>query len=235
MATLQTSQILPRVRPLALRVGVALSAMTLALAAAGCDDPSKGKTKAAAVDPIATTTSQSAPANGAATQGVKQTFDQGSSKIDWTGSKVTAKHDGSFGRFKGTVDLVDGAPEKSKVDVEIETASLTTEPDKLVTHLKGSDFFDVEKFPKATFVSTSVTKGVKGDEKGTHTVVGNLTLKGTTKGISFPATVKASGDETSVDAEFSINRRDFSLNYPGMPNDLIRDNVVIKLTIRAKK
>jgi hypothetical protein len=53
--------------------------------------------------------------------------------------------------------------------------------------------------------------------------------------VTFPATISLNGDTTNVDAEFAINRREFSLNYPGKPNDLIRDDVVIKLTIRAKK
>ena len=47
--------------------------------------------------------------------------------------------------------------------------------------------------------------------------------------------MKVEGDQASVDAEFAINRRDFGLNYAGKPNDLIRDDVVIKLTIKATK
>jgi hypothetical protein len=53
--------------------------------------------------------------------------------------------------------------------------------------------------------------------------------------VTFPATISLAGDTANVDTEFAINRRDFSLNYAGMPNDLIRDDVVIKLAIRAKK
>jgi len=164
---------------------------------------------------------------------VKYGFDQGASKVTWVGSKVTGKHDGGFGAFKGTVDVVDGAPEKSKVNVQIEAESLTSDTEKLTGHLKSPDFFDVKTHPKATFVSTEVKKG--GEKGATHTITGNLTIKGITKTITFPATVTLSGDAANVDAEFAINRRDFSLNYAGMPNDLIRDDVVIKLLIRAKK
>jgi hypothetical protein len=53
--------------------------------------------------------------------------------------------------------------------------------------------------------------------------------------VTFPATIVVAGDSASLEAEFTINRRDFALNYPGKPNDLIRDDVVIKLSIKAKK
>jgi polyisoprenoid-binding protein YceI len=197
----------------------------------GCDDPAQGKAKA-------TTTETTSPANQAATATpqtmVKYTFDQTASKVEWTGSKVTGKHDGGFGSFKGTVDVVDGVPEKSKVDVSIDADSLTTDIERLTGHLKSPDFFDTKANPKAAFVSREIKKG--GDSKGaTHTVTGDLTIKGITKTVTFPATISVAGDAANVDAEFTINRRDFSLNYPGKPNDLIRDDVVIKLTIRAKK
>jgi polyisoprenoid-binding protein YceI len=213
--------------------GAILSLSMASVALTGCDDPAKGKSKATAVDPVTTTTSQSAVTTGAAATAVKYGFDQSSSKVTWTGSKVTGKHDGGFGTFKGTVDVVDGAPEKSKVDVQIEADSLTSDTEKLTGHLKSPDFFDVKTHPKAAFVSTEIKKG--GDKGASHTVTGNLTIKGITKTISFPANVTLSGDAANVDAEFAINRRDFSLNYAGMPNDLIRDEVVIKLVIRGKK
>jgi polyisoprenoid-binding protein YceI len=211
-----------------LALGMASVAMT------GCDDPAKGKSKATTAEAVATGTSQSAVTAPGATQGtVKYAFDQTASKVTWVGSKVTGKHDGGFNTFKGTVDVVDGAPEKSKVDVDIEADSLTSDTEKLTGHLKSPDFFDVKTHPKASFVSTEIKKG--GDKGATHTITGNLTIKGITKSVTFPATISLAGDTANVDTEFAINRRDFSLNYAGMPNDLIRDDVVIKLAIRAKK
>ena len=213
--------------------GAVLAVSMASVVVAGCDDPSKNASKATTSEPVSTTTSQAAAAALAAQTAVKYAFDQGASKVTWVGSKVTGKHEGGFGTFKGTVDVVDGSPEKSKVDVQIEADSLTSDTEKLTGHLKSPDFFDVKAHPKASFVSTEIKKG--GENGATHTVTGNLTIKGITKTISFPATVTLNGDAANVDAEFAINRRDFSLNYAGMPNDLIRDNVVIKLLIRAKK
>ncbi len=199
------------------------------LAAVGCDDPSKGKSKATTGEAV-TTTSQSAVAAGAI---AKYAFDQSASKVSWVGSKVTGKHEGGFTAFTGNVDLVDGAPEKSKVNVDIDASSLTTDSEKLVGHLKSPDFFDVAKFPKAAFVSTDIKKG--GDKGATHTVTGNLTLKGVTKSVTFPANITVAGDTASVDAEFSINRQDFGLTYAGKVDDLIRNDVVIKLAIKARR
>jgi len=62
-------------------------------------------------------------------------------------------------------------------------------------------------------------------------ISGDLTLHGVTRQISFPATASATETEVSATAEFSINRQDFGIAYPGMPDDLIRDLVVIKLSL----
>jgi polyisoprenoid-binding protein YceI len=62
-----------------------------------------------------------------------------------------------------------------------------------------------------------------------------LQLHGVTKSISFPATIKVGGDAVEVDAEFAINHKDFGIVYPGMPDDLIKDDVLLKLRIRANK
>ena len=138
---------------------------------------------------------------------------------------MTASHDGGFTDFSGTVELGDPI-EQSVIDLTIQTASLYADKEKLTKHLKSPDFFDVEKFPTATFKSTSIEKTADG-----HTITGNLTLHGVTKQVSFPATVTASEARVSANAEFSINRKDFDINYPGMQDDLIRDLVVIKLKL----
>ncbi len=205
----------------------------LSIASAGCDDPAKGKSRATTSEVAASATNVAANGAPAPRGAVKYTFDQSASKVTWVGSKVTGKHEGGFAAFKGTVDVVDGAPEGSKVDVEIDATSLTSDAEKLTGHLKSPDFFDVAKFPKATFVSTNVVKG--GEKGATHTVSGTLTIKGIAKTVTFPATIVVAGESASLDTEFAINRRDFQLNYAGMPNDLIRDGVVIKLAIKAKK
>jgi polyisoprenoid-binding protein YceI len=193
----------------------------------GCNtDPAKGKTQATVGSAAASVT---APAAGA----VNYAFSNEGSKVEFVGAKVSAKHEGSFAAFRGTVGVVDNDATKSRVTAEIDIASLTVEPAKLSGHLKSPDFFDAAKFPHGTFTSTAIKAG--GDNGATHTVTGNLELHGVTKAITFPAKIKIQDDSVSVDAEFAINRKDFSIVYPGMPDDLIKDDVLIKLTLHAKK
>lgn len=203
------------------------------LALAACEDPAKGKSKAVTTEAMPNAISRNAPQSKPSANATRYDFDPSTSKIEWVGSKVTGKHEGGFRQFHGFVSLVDGTPEKSDVTVEIETDSLFSDSDKLVGHLKSPDFFDVTKFPKASFASTEVKSG--GSKGATHTVTGNLTLHGVTKSVTFPATIRTTAAGVDVDAEFVINRKDFGLVYAGKPDDLIRDDVVIKLTIRSQK
>jgi polyisoprenoid-binding protein YceI len=99
--------------------------------------------------------------------------------------------------------------------------------------LKTADFFDVAKYPEANFVSTTIKPG--GENGATHTVTGNLTLHGVTKAITFPATINVTPDVATVDSSFSINRKDFGINYAGAADNLIRDDVVLTLHVRATK
>ena len=209
-------------RKLGLAAGIALS-----FAVIGCDDdPGKGAAKAgaSAAQPV-----KASPEKGA----VKYVFSQDGSKTEFVGAKVSMKHDGSFEKFKGTIELVDADPTKSSVQVEIDMASIKTDSEKLTGHLKGADFFDVEKYPTAQFTSTGIKAG--GEKGATHTVTGNLQMHGVTKSITFPATINVTGDSVTVRAEFAINRKDFNIVYPGMPDDLIKDDVLIKLNVAAKK
>jgi polyisoprenoid-binding protein YceI len=208
-----------------------LAASTLGLAAlalGACDnEPAKGKPTAEVAAPIATT--QNAPSAGS----VPYAFSNEGSEVTFVGAKVTRKHDGALSSFKGSVDLVNGDPTKSSAKVELDMASLSADDPKLTGHLKSPDFFDVEKFPKAKFTTTQLKAG--GANGASHTVTGNLELHGVTKSITFPATIRPSAEMVEVDAEFAINRKDFGVVYPGMPDDLIKDDVLIKLKLRAKK
>ena len=155
--------------------------------------------------------------------------------IGFVGSKVTGSHNGGFKVFKGTFEVVPTKLESSKITAEIDTNSIFTDTDRLTNHLKSPEFFDVAKFPTSTFVSTAIEAGAKDPKAkdATHTVTGNLTLHGVTKSISFPAKIAVSGDKATLDSEFFINRKDFGIMYPGKANDLIRDEVVIKLAVHA--
>jgi polyisoprenoid-binding protein YceI len=205
---------------------VRVASAFLLLTSVACDNnPSKGKAQAVATEALATAS--------AAAAGARYTFSNADSKLEFVGAKVTRKHDGSFKTFSGTVSLVDADPTKSSASVTIDIGSIQTDEEKLTGHLKSPDLLDVAKFPQATFSSTGIKAG--GEKGATHTVTGNLQLHGVTKSISFPATIKTSADAVNLEAEFAINRKDFGIVYPGMPDDLIKDDVLLKLQVHAKK
>ena len=200
--------------------------LLLTLMAAGCADPAANKPKASV--------GNAAPESGAPkTGGETLTISPENSKVDFVAAKVTRSHNGSFKQFSGTIDLINNSVEPSIVTINIDTGSVTTDDDQLTGHLKTPDFFDVAKYPKATFVSTKIEPNTANG--ATHTITGNFDLHGVKKSISFPAAIQVAPDSVSANAEFSINRKDFGINYPGKVDDLIRDGVVIKLTIKAPR
>lgn len=231
--------------PLTLSAPLALGAV---LALGGCDDPTEGKPTATVTEPTAAPTEATATpvANPAANDTTPETtapkanapsetiaLSPENTKINFTGSKVTGSHEGGFKELSGTATLVAGDIKQSKVEVTIQTASLYADEEKLTGHLKSADFFDVEKIPTATFTSKSIEE--KKDGENTHLITGDLTLHGVTKTISFPAKITLSDKEFAANSEFVINRKDFGIVYPGMPDDLIKDNVVIKLALAVPR
>ncbi len=155
------------------------------------------------------------------------------SKIEFIGSKkIGGSHTGGFKTFNGTVDLVSGKAEVKGMAVDIDTKSIFADDDKLTGHLKNKDFFEVDTYPTAKFVTTEIKSG--GDKGATHTLVGNLTLHGVTKSITIPATVKVDGTTMSLKSEFALNKNDFGMTFGG-PGNVIRAEVVIKLDVKAAK
>lgn len=232
---------LARIRPLFVTCG-------LLAAIAGCHNPAEdvapAKVSAPQPSPAADhpAASGGTPTATAATKDVPAgaealAIDASQSKIDFVGSKVSGSHNGGFKSFKGTWALVADKPESSRISAEVDMDSTWSDSEKLTGHLKAADFFDVAKYPTASFESTAIQPG-SSDPKAkdaTHTVRGNLALHGVTKSIEFPAKLAVTPKEASLDSEFFLNRKDFGIVYPGMANDLIRDEVVIKLAIRAPR
>ena len=212
---------------------IALVLVSFTALLCACEDPSANKPKAQTADPSnAVAASNKAPAlTGAA---LSLPISPESSKIEFTGSKVTGSHEGGFTKFSGAIDLINDKPEDSKVSVDIETASIYANVDQLTNHLKTADFFDVEKFPKATFTSTKIAHS-DGSPADSYTVTGDFELHGVKKAITFPATIQVGSDAVTVKSEFTINRKDFGIMYAGKADDLIRDGVVIRLDINAPK
>ncbi|GMW03641.1 MAG: hypothetical protein AMXMBFR84_47750 [Candidatus Hydrogenedentota bacterium] len=205
-----------------------VGALSLVVLANSCANPADNKPVAETSAPIEKEiTPIETPAQAA--NGSVYTIASGS-KLMWTGSKVTGSHDGGFNTFSGQVTLPADDLTQAAIKIDMDVNSMYSDNDKLTEHLKSPDFFDAPSFPTATFESTSLAKTATG-----YDVSGNLTLRGVTKGIIFPASLAMEGDTLKANAEFVINRKDFNINYAGKADDLIRDEVVIKFDITATK
>lgn len=123
--------------------------------------------------------------------------------------------EGRFKEFEGTIHYDDKDVTKSSVEFSAKVASIDTEVEARDKHLRTADFFEVEKYPTMTFKSTRVER--KG--KDAFVLHGDLTLKGVTKPVALPFTLKGAVKDPwgntrfGIDAETKINRRDFGINY----------------------
>jgi polyisoprenoid-binding protein YceI len=196
----------------------ALGVAALVLGAIACANPADN------VPAAGVSTPTEAPA---AVAGKVFTIDEPSS-IGFIGSKITGSHNGGFSGFEGEISLVGGDVTKSTVNLSIDTTTLWADNEQLTGHLKSADFFDVAAHPQATFTSTEIKPAA-----GSYLITGNLDLHGVTKSISFPAQIDVQEDRITARTEFSIMRFDFGIAYKGKADDLIRDEVVIKLDITA--
>lgn len=191
------------------------------------ENPADNTPSAEVSDPTEESASTTEPAPAGETTSYEFTEE---STIGFVGSKVTGSHEGGFKKFSGSFSVADGKPGPGPHEIEIDMTSTWSDAEKLTGHLKSPDFFDVEKFPTSAFKVTNVEEA---EGENAYTLSGDFTLHGVTKKISFPATVKKADGKVMLDAEFDINRKDFGIVYPGKPDDLIRDEVVIKLAMVA--
>jgi polyisoprenoid-binding protein YceI len=172
---------------------------------------------------------------------VSYAINTGSSTVGWIGSKPTGKHHGTIPIAEGSIavrgDVIEGGSIVLNV-TEIQNEDLAEDPEsqtKLLNHLKSEDFFDAANHPTATFEITAVepfdatVEIVENEEfeseftpatnkefmveTPTHTITGNLTMRGKTLAVSFPANVTITDGAISATAKFNIDRTNWGLSY----------------------
>jgi polyisoprenoid-binding protein YceI len=122
---------------------------------------------------------------------------------------------GRFGTVNGTITVDENDPNTAKIDVTVDVTSVDTRQEMRDNHLRSADFFDVANHPTMHFVS----KQIKGDVTGTFKVIGDLTIRGTTKQVTLDVTFEGrakdpwGNDRAGFSATGKINRRDFGLNW----------------------
>ncbi len=155
------------------------------------------------------------------------------SKVFWTGEKMVGKHEGYVLLKEGTIYTTDGKITGGNFTIDLNTITNTDQEGedkmKLERHLKSEDFFYVEKYPEATFVikSAETSDGVN------YNITGDLTMRGKTNPISFPATVKITENSLEANAQFSIDRQKWGITYKGMADNMIKDEVKFKVELYA--
>jgi len=134
---------------------------------------------------------------------------------------------GSFTGLEGDIEFDKANPEKAVFNMSLEAAKVNTGNDSRDNHLRKEEYFDVAKYPKISFKSDKVTS--KGGEL---ILLGQLTIKGITKNISFPFKATAKDDGYLFEGSFQLNRRDYKVGGNSM---VLGDNVAVSLSVFARK
>lgn len=140
---------------------------------------------------------------------------------------VGINSNGTIAGLKGAIKWDDANTAACSFNVSVDVNTLNTGIDGRDNHLKKEEFFNVAKYPQITFVSTAISKATNG----TYQVAGNLTIKGITKLVTIPFTVKMENGVHVFDGEFELNRRDYGV---GGSSITMSDEVKVKLNVQAK-
>jgi polyisoprenoid-binding protein YceI len=153
---------------------------------------------------------------------------------------VVSKTRGRFTKWNGQISFDPDHPEASSVQVTIEPASLDTADAQRDTHLRSADFFDVDKYPQASFKSTKV-QDIGGDKLR---ITGDLTIRGVTRPVTLEGLYEGSGkdpwggERAGFSASTSIDRREFGLQWNKALETggvLVGDKVELTIEVEAVK
>jgi polyisoprenoid-binding protein YceI len=140
--------------------------------------------------------------------------DTSQSKVTWIGRKVTGEHTGNISLMDGTFAFDGKAVTGGSFNIDMNSITCTDLTDaeyngKLIGHLKSDDFFSTAKFAKSTLVLTKLVP----TGKNTYNVMGNLTIKGATHPVEFPATITVALDKITAKAKIMVDRTKYDIKY----------------------
>jgi polyisoprenoid-binding protein YceI len=142
------------------------------------------------------------------------TVNKTESQVRWEASKVTGTHWGYVPLKNATLDysggkIKGGSFDMDMVNLTVEDLTDAKSKGNLTGHLKSDDFFSVEKFNTSSFKITEA-KSSNGTD---YTITGNLTIKGITQKISFPAKVSVAGKKVTATGQIKFDRTKFEIKY----------------------
>ena len=138
---------------------------------------------------------------------------------------------GDFNGMKGDIRFLPNDVSKSSFSVSVSTSTVDTDNGSRDKSLKSAEYFDAQKFPEITIVSTKIDKTNKTGT-GFYYFTGNLTIHGVTKPIAFPFQATMVKDDYLFTGEFEISRLDFGV---GEKSAVLGSKVIVTLSVMAKK
>jgi len=165
-------------------------------------------------------------------------IDAAHSEATFTVRHLITKVRGRFSDFAGTIAFDEADPARSTVSFTIQAASIDTNQKDRDAHLRSADFFETEKYPTITFVSTGIT-AAGGDQ---FAVTGRFTIRDVTKDITLPVTLLGKAkdpwgnERVAFEAEYTLNRKDYGLTWNAALETggfLVGDEVKISLSVQA--
>jgi polyisoprenoid-binding protein YceI len=168
------------------------------------------------------------------------TVNKAESSVTWHASKVTGAHFGNVPISEAKLDYTNG--KITGGSFEMDMTNLTVEDLKdekskgnLTNHLKSDDFFSVAKFPKATMKITNV----KTTDGKAYSITADLTIKGVTVPVTFPATVAMVDGKLIANAEIKFDRTKYDIKFRSgnyfedLADKLIYDEVKLDVKLVA--
>lgn len=205
------------------------------LAFASCNDAAK-------------TSEEAGEVKTASTEAATLNIDKALSVVKWEGAKMAeSAHSGTVDISEGSFSVKNGKLEAGTFTIDLTTINNSDIADtamraKLLGHLKSADFFMTDSFPTARFDVTAVAPGSVADSA---TITGNLTIKGITNGVTFPAKLSVSDSTVDASARITINRNEWGIIWGGtkteksikdyLKNNLIKDEITFDVNLKGTK
>ena len=169
------------------------------------------------------------------------------SHVEWIGARPASQHDGIVTLKEGELKVAEGEIVGGRFVIDMENIVVLdiTDPGRnarLKAHLESDDFFDVPNHPEAVFEITAMRRLDGATGEYSHQVTGNLTMRGTTRSVTFNAMIDIEEEKvTARSVQFLIDRTEWGVNYQSptvfaeLVDRFILDDIALVVNLDAKR